>query len=98
MAEPARVQDIPHLASHPGRTDIEDGPQDHFDKQAKYDAEIESDLDSRASILSNSFTRRLLKIGIEEVGVQPIPEHERTDTRSLKVATMWMAMNIGIIP
>lgn len=67
-------------------------------QQSKHDAELESDLDSKASILSNSITRKLLKYGVEENGVYPIAVAERTDTKYIKVATLWAAMNVGIIP
>ena len=82
--------------------DLEHQPQDaeqaDAEKQYFKDVQLQSDLESRASIVSNGITRRLLKIGVEEVGVHPIPESQRTDARFFKVYTLWNAMSISVLP
>ena len=60
--------------------------------------DLEDDGASKRSIYSNSLTRRLLKFGVEEEGVHPIPVEERNDTKLFNVFTIWWAMSIGIIP
>lgn len=69
-----------------------------FKQQYAKDAEASVDMSSRASIVSNSVTRRLLRFGVEEVGVHPIPEVERTDVHVYKVFTLWIAMSISVLP
>lgn len=70
------------------------------DVDVDYDKDREAQIDhaSRASLITNSFTRRLLKLGVEELGVHPIPEKERTDTGFYQVFTLWVAMSVGVIP
>jgi hypothetical protein len=76
----------------------EDYPQAMVNVEFKKDQEAQSDYDSRASLITNSFTRRLLKLGIEELGVHPIPIKDRTDTGFYQVFTLWVAMSVGVIP
>lgn len=64
----------------------------------KQQDELDADVESQASIYANSFTRKLLQYGVEEVGVRPISEAERTDTQLYKVFTLWVAMSVGVIP
>jgi len=71
-------------------------PECEVPADSKHD--LEEDGASKRSIYSNSLTRRLLKFGVEEEGVHPIPAEERTDTKLFNVFTIWWAMSIGIIP
>lgn len=43
------------------------------------------------------WTRRLLKIGVEARGIQPVPDHERTDTQYSKIFFLWFAWNVNIL-
>lgn len=72
--------------------------QDVADVEFYKDQEAQTDYDSRASIITNNFTRKLLKFGVEELGVHPIPEKERTDTHFYQVATLWISMSVGLVP
>lgn len=47
---------------------------------------------------SISISQRLLKFGVEEVGVYPIAEKDRTDASFFKVITLWVAMSVGVVP
>lgn len=76
----------------------EDDAQDIADVEFYKDQEAQTDYDSRASLMSNSFTRRLLKLGVEELGVHPIPVKDRTDTKFYHVLTLWVSMSVGLVP
>lgn len=78
--------------------DNDDAAQDIADAEFYKDQEAQTDYDSRASLITNSFTRKLLKLGVEELGVHPIPEKERTDTHFYQVATLWISMSVGLVP
>lgn len=91
------------LQSQPGvgikQQDNDDSAeQDAADVEFYKDQEAQTDYDSRASIMTNNFTRKLLKLGVEELGVHPIPEKERTDTNFYQVATLWISMSVGLVP
>jgi len=47
---------------------------------------------------STSIAQRLLKFGVEEVGVHPIAAKDRTDASFIKVFTLWVAVSVGVIP
>lgn len=85
-------------ATKTGNDDNDDAAQDIVDAEFYKDQEAQTDYDSRASLITNSFTRRLLKLGVEELGVHPIPEKERTDTHFYQVATLWISMSVGLVP
>jgi hypothetical protein len=78
--------------------EVEDDAQDAVDVEFYKDQEAQTDYDSRASLMTNSFTRRLLKLGVEELGVHPIPVKERTDTKFYHVLTLWVSMSVGLVP
>lgn len=72
--------------------------QDAADAEYYKDQEAQIDYDSRTSLASNSFTRKMLKLGVEELGVHPIPEKDRTDRHFYQVATLWISMSVGLVP
>lgn len=78
--------------------DIDLEQENEARKTAEQDAEYQTDIESRESIFSNDLTRRLLKFGVEEVGVHPIPTSERTDGDYKKVFTLWVAMSVSVLP
>ncbi|TFK28475.1 hypothetical protein FA15DRAFT_700929 [Coprinopsis marcescibilis] len=48
-------------------------------------------------VYGDRWTKRLLRIGVEDRGVQPIPIELRTDTQLYKVFFIWFSWNINIL-
>ncbi|EAU81390.1 purine-cytosine permease [Coprinopsis cinerea okayama7 len=50
-----------------------------------------------SAVYSDKWTKRLLKFGVEDRGIQPVPEERRTDTQFFKVFFIWFSWNINIL-
>lgn len=44
------------------------------------------------------FLRKITSMGVELRGSSPIPEKERTNTRTINLFTMWFTMSINLLP
>ncbi|PPQ88566.1 hypothetical protein CVT25_009946 [Psilocybe cyanescens] len=79
------------------KQDSESGPDSRFlkgdsviDESANIDDSKQSGLFYRLSVL-------LLKWGVETEGVTPIPEEQRTDTRTYQMFWLWFSVNFNIL-
>lgn len=42
--------------------------------------------------------KKILSLGVEERGIQPVPVEERTDDRFVNVFSIWFTMSINCLP
>ncbi|TFK41715.1 cytosine-purine permease [Crucibulum laeve] len=56
-----------------------------------------SDVETGSNVSSGSWTKRLLKLGVEVRGIRPVPELERTDPQYSKIFFIWFSANFNIL-
>ncbi|TFK28476.1 NCS cytosine-purine permease [Coprinopsis marcescibilis] len=54
-------------------------------------------IEQSSAVYGDRWTRRLLKLGVEDRGVQPVPVELRTDTQLFKIFFIWFSWNINIL-
>ncbi|RXW19399.1 hypothetical protein EST38_g6456 [Candolleomyces aberdarensis] len=70
--------------------------KEQFEKDDKT-AEVVDVQSLERAVYKDRWTRRLLRIGVEDRGIQPVPEEQRTDTQYSKLFFIWFSWNVNIL-